>query len=105
MRQAIALSITVTLITTTWLLSQERRRQNAREPRQPQQGAFQQVFTTLFFLDEVMICDMVDDGSKLIGLISQSGAFGKAPRIIEKISEIDGVLAVQAADIITLTDM
>lgn len=65
----------------------------------------QQVFTTLFFLDEVMVCDMVDDGSKLIGIISQAGAFGKTPKIIEKLSHIDGVLRVKQASIIQLMDM
>jgi len=65
----------------------------------------QQVFTTLFFLDEVMVCDMVDDGTKLIGIISELGAFGKTPRIIEKLSQIDGVLRVKQAGIINLRDM
>ena len=32
--------------------------------------AIQQVFTTLFFLDEVFFCDVVDDGTKLVGIIS-----------------------------------
>jgi len=65
----------------------------------------QQVFTTLFFLDEVMVCDMVDEGTKLIGVISQAGAFGKTPKIIEKLSHIDGVLRVKQASIIQLMDM
>ncbi len=65
----------------------------------------QQVFTTLFFLDEVFFCDMVDDGTKLIGLISQTGALGKTSRIVEKLSEIDGVLRVKEASIIKLIDM
>ncbi len=65
----------------------------------------QQVFATLFFIDEVMVCDMVDDGSKLIGIISELGAFGKTPRIIEKLSNIDGVLRIKQASIINLRDM
>jgi CheY-like chemotaxis protein len=65
----------------------------------------QQIFTTLFFLDEVLFCDMVDDGTKLIGIISAVGAFGKTPRIIEKLSQIDGVLRVKEASIIKLMDM
>ena len=44
MRRAIALSVTLTLIFTSFLFSQERRRQDARRPRQPQQAAFQQIF-------------------------------------------------------------
>ncbi len=66
---------------------------------------FQQVFTTLTFLDEVLFCDMVDDGTKLIGIISEVGAFGKTPKIIEKLSQIDGVLRVKEAGIIKLEDM
>lgn len=64
----------------------------------------QQVFTTLFFLDEVLFCDVVDDGTKLLGIVSESGAFGKTPRIIEKLSTIDGVLRVKDARIINLLD-
>ena len=65
----------------------------------------QQVFATLFFIDEVMVCDMVDDGNKLIGIISELGAFGKTPRIIEKLSNIDGVLRIKQASIINLREM
>lgn len=67
-------------------------------------NAIQQVFTTLFFLDEIFFCDVVDDGTKLIGIISESGAFGKTPRIVEKLSLIDGVLRVKNAKIIKLID-
>ncbi|MCK4626446.1 MAG: response regulator [Phycisphaerae bacterium] len=67
-------------------------------------NAIQQVFTTLFFLDEIIFCDVVDDGTKLIGIISESGAFGKTPRIVEKLSVIDGVLRVKDAKIINLLD-
>jgi CheY-like chemotaxis protein len=67
-------------------------------------NAIQQVFTTLFFLDEIFFCDAVDDGTKLIGIISESGAFGKTPRIVEKLSLIDGVLRVKDAKIIKLID-
>lgn len=67
-------------------------------------NAIQQVFTTLFFLDEIFFCDVVDDGTKLIGIISESGAFGKTPRIVEKLSLVDGVLRVKDAKIINLID-
>jgi len=67
-------------------------------------NAVQQVFTTLFFLDEIFFCDVVDDGTKLIGIISESGAFGKTPRIVEKLSLIDGVRRVKDAKIIKLID-
>ncbi|MCK4547980.1 MAG: response regulator [Candidatus Eisenbacteria sp.] len=67
-------------------------------------NAIQQVFTTLFFLDEVIFCDIVDGGSKMIGIISETGAYGKTPRIVEKLSQIDGVLRVKEAKIIKLVD-
>lgn len=65
---------------------------------------FQQVFTTLSFLDEVLFCDMVDGGAKLIGIVTEAGAYGKTPKIIEKLSQIDGVLRVKEAGIINLED-
>ena len=67
-------------------------------------SAIQQIFTTVFFLDEIFFCDLVDDGTKLIGIISESGAFGKTPKIVEKLSLIDGVLRVKDAKIIKLID-
>ena len=67
-------------------------------------NSIQQVFATLFFLDEVLFCDVIDDGSKLIGIITESGAFGKTPRIIERLSQIDGVLRVKEAQIIKLLE-
>lgn len=65
--------------------------------------AIQQIFTTVFFLDDVIFCDVIDDGTKLLGLITDYQAVGRPPRIIEKISEIDGVLRVREARIIELT--
>jgi acetyl esterase/lipase len=44
MRRTTAVSVVLTLIVASSLLSQERRRQDARQPRQPQQTAFQQNF-------------------------------------------------------------
>jgi len=64
----------------------------------------QQIFATLFLLDEVIFCDVIDNGSKLIGIISETGAFGKTPRVIEKLSQIDGVLRVKELRIIKLRD-
>jgi len=66
--------------------------------------SIQQVFTTLFFLDEIIFCDVIDDGSRLIGIVTESGAFGKTPRIVEKLGQIDGVLRVREASIIKLID-
>jgi two-component system, cell cycle response regulator CpdR len=66
--------------------------------------AIQQIFTTVFFIDEVLFCDIIDHGSKLVGMISGSGSTARMPRIIEKLSEIDGVLRVREARIINLID-
>ncbi len=66
--------------------------------------AIQQIFTTVFFIDEVVFCDVIDDGSKLVGMITGHGAMGKTPRIIEKLSQIDGVLRVREAKVIKLIE-
>ncbi|MBU0504840.1 response regulator [bacterium] len=66
--------------------------------------SLQQVFATLFFLDEVVFCDVVDDVSRLIGIINESGAVGKTSRIIEKLSQINGVLRVNSAKIIKILE-
>lgn len=67
-------------------------------------NAIQQIFTTVFFIDEVVFCDVIDDGSKLVGMITGHGAMGKTPRIIEKLSQIDGVLRVREAKVIKLIE-
>jgi len=66
--------------------------------------AMQQIFTTVFFIDEVVVCDVIEDGTKLVGMITGGGAVGKTPRIIEKLSQIDGVLRVREAKVIKLID-
>lgn len=66
--------------------------------------SIQQIFTTVFFIDEVVVCDVIEDGSKLVGMITGHGAVGKTPRIIEKLSQIDGVLRVREAKVIKLID-
>ncbi|MCK5785773.1 MAG: response regulator [Candidatus Sabulitectum sp.] len=66
--------------------------------------SIQQIFTTVFFIDEVLVCDVIEDGTKLVGMITGHGAVGKTPRIIEKLSQIDGVLRVREARVIKLLD-
>jgi DNA-binding response OmpR family regulator len=66
--------------------------------------AIQQIFTTVFFIDEVVFCDVIEDGSKLVGMITSHGAMGRTPRIIEKLSQIDGVLRVREAKVINLIE-
>jgi two-component system chemotaxis response regulator CheY len=66
--------------------------------------AIQQIFTTVFFIEEVIFCDVIDDGAKLVGMITGQGAVGRTPRIIEKISEIEGVLRVREAKVIKMLD-
>ncbi|MFH1464570.1 MAG: response regulator [Pseudomonadota bacterium] len=64
--------------------------------------AVQKIFTAVFFLDEVLFCDVVDDGRKLVGLITDMQAVGRPTRIIERIGEIDGVLRVREARVVEL---
>ncbi len=66
--------------------------------------AIQEIFTTVFFIDEVVFCDVIDDGKRLVGMITGQGAVGRTPRIIEKLNEIDGVLRVREAKIIKLIE-
>lgn len=66
--------------------------------------SIQQIFTTVFFIDEVVVCDVIEDGTKLVGMITGHGAVGKTPRIIEKLSQVDGVLRVREAKVIKLID-
>lgn len=66
--------------------------------------AIQQVFTTVFFIDEVVFCDVIENGSKLVGMITGESAVGAKPRIIEKLSQIEGVLRVREAKVIKIMD-
>ncbi len=67
-------------------------------------NAIQQIFTTVFFIDEVIFCDVIEDGTKLVGMVTGQGAVGRTPRIIEKLNEIDGVLRVREATVIKLVE-
>jgi len=66
--------------------------------------AIQQIFTTVYFVDDVIFCDVIEGGTKLVGMIIGRGAVGCVPRIIEKLSEIDGVLRVREAKVIKLSE-
>ncbi len=66
--------------------------------------AIQQVFTTVFFIDEVVFCDVIEGGSKLVGMITGESAVGAKTRIVEKLSEIEGVLRVREAKVIKIMD-
>jgi len=67
-------------------------------------NSIQKIFTTVFFVDEVVFCDVIDGGNRLVGMITGQGAMGRTPRIIEKLSQIDGVLRVKEARVIRLLD-
>ena len=67
-------------------------------------NAIQQIFTTVFFIDEVVFCDVIENGTKLVGMVTGQGAVGKMPRIIEKLGQIDGVLRVREATVIKLVE-
>ncbi len=66
--------------------------------------AIQQVFTTVFFIDEIVFCDIIEDGSKLVGMITGDTAVGTRPRVVEKLNEIEGVLRVREAKVIKIMD-
>ena len=66
--------------------------------------SLQQIYTTVFFLDEVVFCDVTNDGNRLVGMVNDIEPMGKTPRIIERLKQIDGVLRVKEAKIIKLLD-
>jgi len=66
--------------------------------------AIQEIFTTVFFIDEVVFCDVIEDGTKLVGMITGHGAMGRTPRILQKLNQIDGVLRVREAKVIKLLE-
>jgi two-component system chemotaxis response regulator CheY len=66
-------------------------------------NAIQQIFTTVFFVDEVIFCDVIEDGKKLVGMITGEG-IGRKSKVLEKLSQIDGVLRVREATVIKLMD-
>jgi CheY-like chemotaxis protein/nitrate reductase NapAB chaperone NapD len=66
-------------------------------------NAIQQIFTTVFFIDEVIFCDVIEDGKKLVGMITGEGV-GRKSKILEKLNEIDGVLRVREATVIKLIE-
>jgi CheY-like chemotaxis protein len=66
-------------------------------------AAIQQIFTTVFFVDEVIFCDVIEDGKKLVGMITSEGA-GRKSKAIEKLNQIDGVLRVREATVIKLLE-
>ena len=66
--------------------------------------AIQQIFTTVFFIDEVVFCDVIDGGTKQVGMITGQGAVGRTPKVIEKLGQIEGVLRVREATIVKLME-
>jgi hypothetical protein len=66
--------------------------------------SIQDILLRVFFIDEVIFCDVIDEGSKLVGMITTGGAMGKTPRIIERLNQVDGVLRVREAKIIKMAE-
>ena len=66
-------------------------------------NAIQQIFTTVFFIDDVIFCDVIEDGKKLVGMITSEGV-GRKSTILEKLNEIDGVRRVREATVIKLVE-
>lgn len=67
--------------------------------------AVQQIYTTVFFIDDVVFCDVIDDGNKLVGMVTTNDPVGRITKLIEKLQQIDGVLRVKEAKIIKLMDV
>ncbi len=67
--------------------------------------AIQQIYTTVFFIDDVVFCDVTDDGNKLVGMVTTNDPVGRITKLIEKLQQIDGVLRVKEAKIIKLLDV
>ncbi|PIE51119.1 hypothetical protein CSA37_05770 [Candidatus Fermentibacteria bacterium] len=62
----------------------------------------QQIFTTAFFIDQTVQCEVVDKGAGLICILADCRSAGRTPEIIEKLSQLEGVLRVREAKIISL---
>jgi CheY-like chemotaxis protein len=67
-------------------------------------NAIQQVFTTVFFIDEVVFCDVIDDGARLVGMITGLDSGEQIRKTIDRLARVDGVLRVREAKIIRMTD-
>jgi two-component system chemotaxis response regulator CheY len=65
--------------------------------------AIQQIFTTVFFIDDVIFCDVIEEGKRLVGMITSEGV-GRKSTILEKLNAIDGVLRVREATVIKLVE-
>jgi two-component system cell cycle response regulator CpdR len=66
--------------------------------------AIGRVFTTVFFVDEVIFCDVVGGGSRLVGMITGLDAGDGVRKVIDKVSRIDGVLRVREAKVIKMVE-
>lgn len=62
----------------------------------------QQIYTTTFFIDEVLFCDVIDGGSKLIGMVIGPSR-QSATNAIEKLQQVNGVQRVREAKVIKMT--
>jgi CheY-like chemotaxis protein len=60
----------------------------------------QKIYTTVFSIEEVIFCDVVEGNTRLICKIATPGAVGKTPLVIKKLKELDGVLRVREEKII-----
>ena len=66
--------------------------------------AIQQIFTTVYCIDDVVFCDVIEGGTKLVGMIIGHQAVGRTSRVIERLDDIDGVLRVREAKVINLSE-
>ena len=59
----------------------------------------------MFFVDELIFLDVIDNGTKLVGMVTGGQPTGQALKVIEKLQQIDGVLRVREAKIIKMLDV
>lgn len=62
------------------------------------------VFATILFLDNVVSCDVIAGGARLIALVAGDDAGVPIRRAVERLSRMDGVLRVREARIIQMAD-
>jgi len=66
--------------------------------------SIQRVYTTVFFMDDVVSCDMLDECDGLMVTIADRGAVGRTPKTVQRLRQIDGVLRVREARAIRLVE-
>lgn len=66
--------------------------------------AIQSLFAAVRFLPEVVVCDVLDDGSRLLLLVDSPGPVGRTHPVIARLNRLDGVLRVRDSQVIQQTE-